>query len=83
MYISHFKAWGLTKSLTARKLTAMMSIAKKRREADNKETMFTFRGQRVEPGKLCRFEKRHGAAVSFHNAEGNLFDLPVPRCRQN
>ncbi|KAK3902940.1 ankyrin repeat-containing domain protein [Staphylotrichum tortipilum] len=69
MYKKHFKDWGLAKNLTTEESIAMISIAKKRREVDNKETIFTRRGRRVEPGKLRRFEKRHGAAGSFYDAQ--------------
>jgi hypothetical protein len=76
MYKRQFKAWGLTRSLTTEESIAMMSIAKKPREIDNKETIFTRRGKRVEPGKLRRFEERHGASGSFYNAQGSSSLLP-------
>jgi hypothetical protein len=76
-YKRKLQAWDFIKRLTTDESMAMISIAKKRREVDNKETIFTRHGRRVEPGTLLRLEKRYGAAGSFYNAEGNSSLLPA------
>ena len=81
MYKKHFKDWGLAKNISTNESMAMISIAKKRRDVYNKDTVFIRRGRPVEPGKLRRFEKRHGltadeAAGSFYDAQGDSPPLP-------
>ncbi len=77
MYKKHFKDWGLAKNITTEESKAMIGIAKRRRNVHNKETVFIRRGREVDPGKLRRFEKRHGLAAdgatsAFYDAQGTF-----------
>ena len=57
-YKTRFKTWKLDKNVDSKRMEAIVQIQKRRREDENKETEFSYRGRPVPQEKIDRWQKR-------------------------